>query len=233
MSSAAALDNRLHPLRAVPAVGRLIRNPDDTPQVFVIMRAMRGRSAHAMMRRFRQGAVGAEVFARKRALLDVLQDRTALMRMAPGSLGRAYFSFMREENLSPDGLVGASMIEDAEALPPEARLFRERMRDMHDLTHVLTGYGRDPFGELCLLAFMYPQTRNLGAALIVLMGLAKFGRGKGGRVMRRALWQAWRHGRRAAWLPGLDYEALLARPLEDLRLELNIPAPTRYLEAAR
>jgi ubiquinone biosynthesis protein COQ4 len=230
MAFAPTIDTRLRPFEAVRAVRCLLDDPQDTRQAFLILAALRGRSGFRMMRRFVHSDTGGAVMAQRRRLLDALTDRAALLRLPPGSLGRAYLAFMREENLSAEGLVGASMTEDFSRLPPDARLFRERMRDMHDLTHVLTGYGRDGLGELCLLAFMYPQTRNLGMALIVLMGMARFGRGEVARPVRAALLEAWSHGRRAAWLPAADWEALLARPVEDLRREMGVAAPLRYRE---
>jgi ubiquinone biosynthesis protein COQ4 len=232
MAAAPTIDTRLRPFEALRAVGRLFDNPEDTSQVFTILAALRGRSGHRMFTRFRKTRVGAAVLAEKRQLLDRLQDRAGLLRLPQGSLGRAYQTFMGEENLSPDGLVDASMSEDYSALPPEAKLFRERMRDMHDLTHVLTGYGRDGMGELCLLTFMYAHTRNPGMALIALMGLLRFGRGRFGRPMRAALLEAWRNGRRAQWLPAQDWEAMLERPLADLRGALTVGDPVHYRTAS-
>ena len=72
-----------------------------------------------------------------------------------------------EENLSADGLVQASQEWDNDPVPADMQFYRERMRDSHDLTHTVTGYGRDPLGEMCLLAFMYAHTRNLGMAFII------------------------------------------------------------------
>ena len=42
--------------------------------------------------------------------------------------------------------------------------------------------------------------------------------------------QGFRDGRRAAWLPGVDWEQALSRPLEDVRAELGIRAPVAYQE---
>ena len=41
---------------------------------------------------------------------------------------------------------------------------------------------------------------------------------------RRLIFQAFNRGRRAAWawLPGADWEALLQRPLDEIRLELGL-----------
>jgi ubiquinone biosynthesis protein COQ4 len=228
-----AVNTRLRPFEAIKAVRRLLDNPEDTTQVFIILRAMRGRSAMRMFRRFQASAAGALVLRERRDLLQVLRDHQALAALPDGSLGRAYLAFMREQDLSAEGLVAPSQAGNEEGLSPDALLFRERMRDMHDLNHVLTGYGRDPLGELCLLAFMYAQTGNLGQAMIVLMGVARTMRTPYGRVMRRAVFQAWRHGRKACWLPAQDWEALLVRPLDDLRVASAIATPTCYLAAPR
>ncbi len=59
---------------------------------------------------------------------------------------------------------------------PQQRWYNARLRDMHDLWHVVTGYGRDSFGEACLLAFSYAQTRNRGIAFIAFFGTREIAR---------------------------------------------------------
>ncbi len=61
----------------------------------------------------------------------------ALGDCPPGSLGRAYFDFIESNGFSMPGEKGS---------PPEAIA-------LHDLTHVLSGYGTDPAGELQVLGF--------------------------------------------------------------------------------
>jgi ubiquinone biosynthesis protein COQ4 len=223
MLAQAASDTRLRPFQAAKAVRRLLDNPADTAQVFTVFRAMRGRSGIKAFRRFAASPVGASVLRERRCLLTALSDRAALTALPSGTLGRDYLSFMDAENLSADGLVQASQDWDGEALPPDILLFRERMRDSHDLTHVLTGYGREPLGETCLLAFMYAHTRNLGMAMIVAMTGSRLP-----RVARAAVAEAWRNGRKARWLPHQDWEALLPRSLDDIRREIGIADPLRY-----
>jgi len=98
------------------------------------------------------------------------------------------------------------------------------MRDMHDLTHTLTGYGRDPLGELCLLAFLYSHTGNLGMALIVLMGFSRLQ----SSAQRKAVIEAWRHGRKARWFTDMDWEAMLPQPLDALRARFHVMKPDAY-----
>lgn len=221
-------NTRLRPFEALGAVRRLLRDPDDTRQVFIVLQALRGRSGLRLFRRFQATAVGATILNERRALLPYLQDRLALARLPQGSLGRTYLDFMAVENLTADGLVDASASAERDAAPEEVRLFQNRARDMHDLTHVITGYGRDPLGELCLLAFNHAQSGQLGVALIVLMGMTRLGHGPRGRAARAAVVEGWRHGRAAAWLSGQDWEMMLSEPTETLRERLRIAAPTRY-----
>jgi ubiquinone biosynthesis protein COQ4 len=130
---------------------------------------------------------------------------------------------MEEEQLSAQGLVQASESWEDDPMPPDIDLFRARMRELHDVSHVVTGYGRDPLGELCLLAFTYRQFGNLGRLLIVAMAWRQIP--KPGRA---ALFEAWRNGKRCAWLGDKDWEALLARPLDEVRRDLSLTLPLRY-----
>jgi ubiquinone biosynthesis protein COQ4 len=223
MRAEATIDTSLHPFEAVRAVRRLLADPDDTAQVFTIFRALRGKSVVKNFRRFAASPTGARVIRERRRLLDTLSDRAQLVALPDGSVGRSYFNFMEEEQLTADGLVQASQSWENDPVPADVELFRARMRDAHDLTHVLTGYGRDGLGELCLLAFMFAHTRNRGAVLIVLMSLKRLP-----RPARRAVFEAWRNGRKARWLQDQDFEALLPRPLAEVRREINIGTPSLY-----
>jgi ubiquinone biosynthesis protein COQ4 len=70
---------------------------------------------------------------------------------------------------------------------------------------------------------MHAHSRNNGMALIVLMSLSRMPRSG-----RRAVFEAWRNGRKARWLQDQDFEALLARPLEQVRGEIGIAEPQLY-----
>ena len=74
----------------------------------------------------------------------------------------------------------------------------------------------------------------LGAFQVAENGdLANWSTGEAGAIpARRAALQAWRNGRAARWLPGLDYEALFAEPLEDARARLGIRPATVYSKVA-
>jgi ubiquinone biosynthesis protein COQ4 len=93
---------------------------------------------------------------------------------------------------------------------------------------VLTGYGRDALGEACLVAFSYAQTKSHGFALIAVAGALKLRRETPGIPAIRAVWEGYRSGSKAAWLPAEDYVRLLSEPLSAARARLNIARPVVY-----
>jgi ubiquinone biosynthesis protein COQ4 len=220
---------RIRPLLAWRAIRALLRDPDDTKQVFRIIDALSGRSGERIFARFRQTPAGARILEERRSLLKTLSDRQALLALPEGSLGRVYADFVTREQLSADGLVEAS-VEGGRRLDlgEQRRLVGERLRDMHDLWHVVTGYGRDLVGEAALLAFSYAQTRNRGVGFIVAVAWIKAG--SEGAGFRRVIQDAYHRGKRCAWLPAADWELLLAKPLAEVRTELRVGPPPVYQE---
>jgi ubiquinone biosynthesis protein COQ4 len=65
--------------------------------------------------------------------------------------------------------------------------------------------------------------------LIGLAGALKLKREVPSQPMLRAVWQAYRNGKKASWLPGEDYLQLLAEPLDQARTRLKIERPSVYL----
>ena len=219
----------MQPRVALRALNTLIANPDDTAQVFVIIRALSGNSLVRGFKRFRQMPLGQTILREQRDLIDVLKDRERMHAFPAGTLGHAYHSFIQTEQLTADGLVAASMNDDpdTQVQDPDLERYATRIRDMHDLWHTVTEYGRDEIGELCLLAFTYAQTRNRGIGVIVLMGAYNIHRALGRGVLR-SVSRAFRAGRKARWLPGEDWEALLEQPIGEVRRHLRIDEPIAY-----
>jgi len=221
---------RVQPVRAARAFGRLVADKEDTRQVFEIMNALAGRSIDWGYQRLLETPEGGQQAYAQVELSDRLQDRDWLAGFAPGTVGAAYLAFIDVRNLSAYGLADESRkVADSEIEAAHPRAwYARRIRDVHDIWHVLTGYQTDALGEACVVAFSLPQTRSAGFGLIAAGGAVQFMRARTGYPCGRAVLQAWRNGRRAAWLPGQDYEALMAEPLEAARKRLKIPSPSVY-----
>jgi len=143
---------------------------------------------------------------------------------------------MAEGNLSAKGLkdVTADATAYLRDASEEARIFADRTRDLHDLYHVIAGYGRDEIGEICVLAFSYPQQRLRSYAVIAFFGALNFARrlsqhGIGATAIFSAVHQAYQNGKASSWLPGEDIESLLTHDIDILRRRLKISAPEKYL----
>lgn len=222
---------RVRPLDALRGIRALLRDPDDTAKVFDIIDALAGRSVEYAFNRFRKTEQGAALLETRPDLVSILSDRERLLALPAGTLGRTYGEFVTREQLSADGLVEASerIAERDPSIPEERYWFGARLRDMHDLWHVVTGYNRDLIGEASLLAFTYAQLKNRGIGFIVLVAYLRAGSREVSHA-RPTIRAAYRRGRDAAWLPSQDWEALLEKPLDEVRRELGVGAPPVYEE---
>jgi len=234
MSGTAYKPPRVQPLVALSALCTLLRNPQDTRQVALLTAALRGRSGVQQYNKFKASPVGARTLTEKRRLADILDNHAYLATLPETSLGRRYLTFMAEENLSAKGLKEVTAEANIQNASDEVQIFTDRTRDLHDLYHVLAGYGRDEIGELCVLAFSYPQQRLRSYAVLAFFGALKFARqfdqqNLGAAGVLKAVRQAYQHGKAAAWLPGEDIESMLAQDIEVLRRRLNIAPPDKYL----
>lgn len=232
-SMSEAENSRIQPIVAYRAIRAIFKNKEDTGQVFKLVDALKGKSMAISMQRFRSAPVGSQILAENRKLLDTLKNTAYLRSLPEGSFGRAYQKFLETEGLSAEGLVEASNESrqwgQREA---EAALFSARLRDSHDLQHVLTGYGRNPLGELSVLALSQVQTRNRGIGALVFFGMFKFKKDlPWGVPVFRCVLEARRIGKRAAWLPGVDWEAMMKLPVDEVRRRLNVTTPAIYKRA--
>jgi ubiquinone biosynthesis protein COQ4 len=220
--------------RAAEALRRLTANKEDTSQVYAVMNALNGNAYEVDYIRLLETPEGGRIAYERVELAEKLKDETFTARFPPGSVGDAWRKFLETEHISVEGLID----ESHKGIPP-AELdekhpymwFFRRYRDIHDILHVLTGYGRDWLGEICLLAFSYQESHDLGRAVMAWGGILR-ARGPGAAQARKALFEARRRGNRAVWLPGEDFEKLLFEPLDEARRRLRLTPPVAYLAVA-
>jgi ubiquinone biosynthesis protein COQ4 len=155
-----------------------------------------------------------------------------LASLPEGSIGRAYYDFVHAEGLSADGLIASS--DEAprfEKIGQNLRWLGDRLRDIHDLQHVMTGYGRDTLGELCLLSFMTSQVPSRGIDFIIFMGRTKGQKEQPELNLKELIGEGRQIGEAADWMLFTRWEDRLHEPLESVRAELGFVPPSKYRAA--
>jgi ubiquinone biosynthesis protein COQ4 len=227
---------KIRPFLAIDAMIRFICNCQDTRQVARLTVALRGDSEANLYVRFKKSETGKKVLANRLRLNTRLADHEYLASLPANSLGRHMLDFIQQNEFSPGDLEHQlqDITDDLAKGGAKIKIFAERMRDLHDIYHVLTGYGRDEFGEICVLAFAYPQQKLRSFAVIAVIIALNFSL----RLTLRGIWPgcvfsalktAFTAGANAAWLPGEDIEAMLTEDIGKIRDRLNIPEPAQYL----
>ncbi|HNW18797.1 MAG TPA: Coq4 family protein [Sphingorhabdus lacus] len=222
------------PLKALHHFRKLIADKEDTEQVFHIIAALRGRKFRKIASSFWHSEKGQRILASNQRLIDVLDDHDSIKKLPAGTVGRAYVDFMEREGLSAAGLEAeyAKFTDAGVRYEDGIDRYGDRLRDTHDMLHVLTGYGRDALGEQCVLAFTYAQNRNLGVGFIAYAGGFELKR----RVARsapimKAVQEGYHIGNAAKNIVHEDIVALLKEPLADARKRLGIAEPVAYRAA--
>jgi ubiquinone biosynthesis protein COQ4 len=227
-------DAGFRPVKAWRHFRALIANKEDTEQVFHIIEALRDGRFAKRAQAFFDSPAGKEVLATNEFLPALLDNHAALMKLPEGSVGRAYVEFMQREGLTAQGLVDE--FDKFRAGQPRhddlLERYGNRLRDTHDLFHVLTGYGRDALGEQCVLAFSYSQTPSWGVLFIAWAGAREL---KHQVPVATNIYAAVREGQRsgkaALRIAEQDIGALLAEPLAVARKRLGIIEPIAYRAA--
>lgn len=223
---------RLKPFTAFSRMQKLIANKEDTEQVFHIIEALNGDNILKMYDRFSKSEKGQARLAERRYLPPLLDDHSWIRELPEGTVGRAYIEFMEREGLSAQGLVEESEKFFSRDYGDTIGWFGNRLRDTHDMFHVLSGYNRDALGEASLLAFTWGQHRGRGLIFIAYMGTRQMRKEVPRHIDLKACYEEGkRNGKAAKSIIEEDIIALLSEPLEDARARLNIQPPVAYQRA--
>ena len=202
-------------LRILRGFWRLFRDPERLDEVFALATAQATPELlDEMARQVREDEHGAQALVTRHRLGAV--DVGALAALPPGTLGHAFAAFLTSRGLDPTPLTDQA---DREGEYLVAHLY-----ETHDLWHVITGVDTDVAGELELQALYLAQIPgNLGAVLIAIgfLNAVFFNQGD---LRRRvaAVSRGWEMGVRAEPLFGRDWASMWARPLAEIRYEMDI-----------
>lgn len=223
----------VNPFAALYHMGRIIKNKEDTSQVFHVIRNISGKSVWSAYEEFCRSEYGRDVIPDPGRPLRDLIDRQRLRDLPPGTFGRVYADFMDAENLDTNGVYEAAEeagfgLSKLAVENPAYYAFRFVIMLTHDLYHILTGYGRDGLGEAALLAFTHQQHGERGAAFIAFFAGLKVRSERFDIPVGRIMAEGRALGAQSARLLCTDLTAMMDRPLEDVRRALNIGEPVLY-----
>ncbi len=192
----------------------LALDPSDTQQVFYLAQALDRPTLPRIAARLAALPAGRELLRARPAIDSRSVDLAALRALPANTLGGAYVRVLDENGLDPD------IFQRPPGLPDDLAYVAQRLRQTHDLWHVVTGFDTDVPGEIALQAFTYAQLRQRFSLLIVLFGLLIF------TLRHPRVWpmsmRARRVGKQAAWLFGERLEDRWTEPLAALRERLGL-----------
>lgn len=197
---------------AVESIRGLLTDPEQTHYVFCLGMVTSAPYFPRFLARFALTPDG-ERLLREQPAIDG-RAVAALAALPPNTLGGAYARFLEREGLDPD------VFRPTPELPPTAQYVSQRLRQTHDLWHVLTGYDTSVSGELALQAFYYGQTHLPAPALIAIFGALRFGSWR--EPMLQRLVEGYRRGKAAEFLPPISWEDHWEEDLDEVRNLLQI-----------
>ncbi len=151
-------------------------------------------------------------------------DIAALLKYPPESLGAIYANYITDAGFDPSFYRKIEIVDDVSYV-----LYR--LRQTHDIWHIVTGSTTDVVGELALKAFEIPQTRRTMSVVLLAGGILRtlFNHPEeSDRLMERVAIM-YRMGARAKPFLAQRWEENWEKPLTQWRSELGIELVDKYV----
>jgi ubiquinone biosynthesis protein COQ4 len=207
--------------RALKALTRVMTNPDETDQVLLFVGYANAGTIARRQAALAGDAEWEQLYLDHPAIDSRTIDIPTMAALPTGTLGRAYADFLIANHLTPDVFDGPP----AGVPDPRVAYAIQRMRQTHDLWHVITGHNTDFAGEIRLQAFTYAQLGAPASGILAAVGSVR-GTRHHPALAAEAL-AAYRAGKRAKRFATYRYEDNWMTPLAVVRAQLNV-TPASY-----
>lgn len=205
-------------LLTLNAIQIVLRDSNRTEQIHVVEETTGRTRFGAVLQELRGTPEGRAFLSRRLEINRDQVDFEALRRLPAATLGGAYIRHLDDNGLSADTQAALTRhVED-----PDIAYLVRRFRQTHDVWHPLTGLGTVPWHEVVIHAFSYGQLRLPVSALIVSLGGLKHGVLERRWDMLSQFLDAYRKGRDAAPLLGVNWEDQWTDPLDEVRRRYRI-----------
>jgi ubiquinone biosynthesis protein COQ4 len=212
----------------------LVKDKENTAEVAPIFESLPWRGLYKEATAFLKTERGQALRRSEPSLVEILDDHESLRKLPENTLAHVYCDFMEREGLSAQGLVDEldTYRRADQYFDDQVDWYFRRMRDTHDLLHILTGFGRDALGEQCVLAFTYSQQPALAHLFLGYAGALEIKKRATVKVpIFRAVREGQKLGKACPRLVEQSIRELLAMPIEAVRRQLNIAEPHYYRQA--
>ena len=214
------LDLRIQSLLMLTRLEMSLKHPENFEAVVTVAEGIQ-RSAlgnHMMKYMLSQSGIKQMIKDQWRPApinLDYLEE------LPKESLGYHYVSALKAQGVDPNKLIDHKQIVD------DKDFIIHRLKETHDIIHVLTGFGTDEIGELGIQAFQLAQTRSPLALLLIFGVILKmlqdddefFDFAK----LMHALSRGFEAGATAQCVASFRLEESWEKPLNEWKAELSMP----------
>lgn len=212
------LKERLQNLKLVAGLAAFLKNPGSLESVFSVGNSLKDSPLGTQMLQHLLADT------RFKALMDEGWrpqpiDLQQLQNLPEGSLGRVYADQLISQGITPDSLIDPSPVTNSQ------EFVVHRLKETHDIVHVLTGFGIDGTSELGLQGFNLAQNRSPLAVMLIFGGmLSALQNGESLDPLLKALARGFQMGLDAELVIAYKLEEAWGRPLQEWReaLKLNL-----------
>ncbi|MBD2041619.1 Coq4 family protein [Microcoleus sp. FACHB-672] len=210
-------------LNTLKGVVSILRDPSQTDSVYDIEDGLRHTKATQL---------AVEYVKSKPEVAQIIQERylapspdiEALLKYPENSLGYAYASYIKEAGFDPNFYRKLKVEDDVSYIVL-------RIRQTHDIWHIVTDFSVDVVGELGLKAFELAQTRRTMSAVLLAGGLLStlFKAPEGLDSLLDRIAVGYRMGAKAKPFLAQKWEEHWDKPLSEWRKELGVEPMSVYV----
>lgn len=194
-----------------------VKNPNDTESVFDIADAMGRTEAQVAAVAYLKSIPEVAQMIEERYIAPT-PDLKHLLSLPEDSLGYLYSSHMTEANFDPE-FYRKVVIQD------DFTYIVLRVRQTHDIWHIVTGFGADVQGEIGLQAFQLAQNRSpLSVMLMAGAILHTIRTSENLNALMQVIDRGYRMGLQAKPFLAQKWEEAWERPLSEWRSQLGVEA---------
>jgi len=204
-----------HILKTVQGFLGVVGSPGNTDAVFDIADGLRHTDLYESYLNYAYSQPAIVQILKERYLAPT-PDLDKLLQYPSDSLGYLYAFRMKEAKLDPEFYRKLSVDDDYSYIAL-------RIRQAHDIWHLVTGFGTDLPGEMGIQAFSLAQTRS-PLAVMLLSATVLYTIKTAGSLNEivAGIQQGWQMGEKAKPFLAQKWEEHWEKPLSEWRAELNV-----------